>query len=129
VRPVPRTRTLGSADPERRQASPNQIAGRVFDALPRAAVEAFTGRDTPAPRYVIHLPATSTDLAGAVELAYGLARSLDFLSEIDAGETTVSEEDAQHVHHRVCCDRLLPGRRRCVLRTEHDGPCDTEFPT
>ncbi|WP_323373987.1 hypothetical protein [Plantactinospora alkalitolerans] len=100
----------------------------MFDPLPRAAVEAFTGRDTPIPRYVIHLPATSADLAGAVELAYGLARSLDFLPEIDAGETTVSEEDAEHVHHRVCCDRLLPGRRRCALRARHDGPCDTEPP-
>ncbi|MFC6016684.1 hypothetical protein ACFP2T_10775 [Plantactinospora solaniradicis] len=126
--PVPRTRSIGGAAPERRQTSSNQIADRVFDALPRAAVEAFTGRDAPVPRYVIHLPAASADLAGAVELAYGLARSLDFLSEIDAGETTVSEEDAQHVHHRVCCDRLLPGRRRCALRARHDGSCDTEFP-
>ncbi|MBE1489937.1 hypothetical protein [Plantactinospora soyae] len=100
----------------------------MFDALPRAAVEAIAGRDSPVPRYVIHLPASSADLAGAVELAYALVRSLDFLPEIDAGETTVSEEDAQYVHHRVCCDRLLPGRRRCALRAGHDGTCDTESP-
>jgi hypothetical protein len=99
----------------------------VFDGLPRDAVAAFTGQHIPVPRYVIHLPATSADLAGAVELAYALVRSLSFLPELDAGEATVSEEDAQHVHHRVCCDRLLPGHRRCALRAEHDGPCDPEF--
>jgi hypothetical protein len=127
--PVRRARTIGSAVPERRRTPPNQIVGRVFDALPRDAVAAFTGRDIPVPGYVIHLPATSADLAEAVELAYALVRSLSFLPELDVGETTVSEEDAQHVRHRVCCDRLLPGRRRCALRDAHDGPCDTEFPS
>ncbi|MGI5216133.1 hypothetical protein [Plantactinospora sp. CA-290183] len=112
----------------RRRPPPNQIVERVFTALPRAAVEAFTGRDGPAPRYVIHLPATVADLSGALDLAYALAGSLGFLSEIDAGEVTVSEEDAQHVHHRVFCDRLLPGRRRCALRADHGGPCTSASP-
>ncbi|GAA3740637.1 hypothetical protein GCM10022225_24850 [Plantactinospora mayteni] len=80
----------------------------------------------PAPRYLIHLPATSADLAGAVDLAYALARSLGFLPEIDAGETTVCAEDAPHVRHRVCCDLLVPGGQRCGLRTDHDGDCAAE---
>ncbi|MEN3608500.1 hypothetical protein AAH979_03055 [Plantactinospora sp. ZYX-F-223] len=76
----------------------------------------------------MHLPATSADLAGAVDLAYALARSLGFLPQIEAGEgeATVRAEDAPHVRHRVCCD--LPGGRRCALRAGHDGRCAEESP-
>ncbi|SCL17041.1 DivIVA domain-containing protein [Micromonospora inyonensis] len=42
---------------------------------------------------------------------------------VDAGEVTVSQEDAQGVRHRVFCDRLLPGGGRCALPTEHSVPC------
>ncbi|MEH1165276.1 hypothetical protein V6V47_07805 [Micromonospora sp. CPCC 205539] len=35
----------------------------------------------------------------------------------------MSEEDQQFLRHRVFCDLLLPGGRRCVLRADHDGPC------
>ncbi|MFI0792559.1 hypothetical protein ACH4OY_07670 [Micromonospora rubida] len=48
---------------------------------------------------------------------------VDFLADVDRAETTVSEEDAQHVRHRVFCDRLLDGRRCCPLRAHHDGEC------
>lgn len=74
----------------------------------------------------LHAPATRLRVnprAGAVDLAYVLVRSLCFLREIDVGEATVSEVDAEYVRHRVCCDRLLPDRRRCALRAEHDGAC------
>ncbi|MFY1671149.1 hypothetical protein ACN27G_14425 [Plantactinospora sp. WMMB334] len=118
--------TIGNPVPRWRRTPPNQIAARVFAPLPGAAVAAPVGRDAPAPRYVIHLPATSADLAGAVDLAYALVRSLGFLSEIDGGQTTVSLEDAPQVRHRVCCDRLLPGAGRCRLRAGHAEPCTAE---
>jgi hypothetical protein len=107
---------------------PNQIADRVFEPLSRDAVPAPGGPDAPAARYLIHLPATSADLAGAVDLAYALARSVGFLPQIEAGEATVCAEDAPHVHHRVCCDLLVPGGRRCALRAGHDGRCAEESP-
>jgi hypothetical protein len=74
-------------------------------------------------RFVIHLPVNAPDLARARILARTAVRSLAFLSELDAGETTVSEEDDQGVRHRIFCDRLLDGGRRCVLRAEHETPC------
>jgi hypothetical protein len=95
----------------------------VFAALPRAAVAAFVGRDGEVPRFVVHLPVVTADLAGAANLASALVRSLAFLPEIDGAETTVSEEDNQGVRHRVFCDRLLPDRRRCALRHAHAGRC------
>ncbi|MEV4386275.1 hypothetical protein AB0J68_11305 [Micromonospora sp. NPDC049580] len=74
-------------------------------------------------RWVAHLPFTAADLPAAQHLAGTLARSLSFLSEVDAGETTVSAEDSQGVRHRVFCDLPLDGGRRCVRRVEHDGDC------
>lgn len=73
-------------------------------------------------RYVIHLPIVTTDLARARVLARTAARALTFLA-VDARETTVSEEDDQGVHHRVFCDRLLDGGRRCALRADHEIAC------
>lgn len=78
-------------------------------------------------RYVIHLPITAPDLPRARILARTAARALAMLA-VDARETTVSEEDNQGVHHRVFCDRLLDGGRRCVLRAEHETPCTSRVP-
>jgi hypothetical protein len=66
---------------------------------------------------------TVADLATAKNLAATLARSVAFLPEINGGETTVSIEDNQAVRHRVFCDLMLVGRRRCALRADHDGAC------
>jgi len=74
-------------------------------------------------RFVIHLPVVAGDLPGAVRLARVVARWAGVLSQCDPGETTVSAEDDQGVRHRVFCDRLLGGGRRCLLRAKHDGPC------
>lgn len=83
----------------------------------------MTRAATEHPRFVIHLPVTAPNLARARILARTAARALAFLTQLDPGETTASEEDAQHVRHRVFCDRLLDGGRRCVLRAEHETPC------
>ncbi|MFC4146369.1 hypothetical protein ACFO0M_08895 [Micromonospora mangrovi] len=56
-------------------------------------------------RFVVHLPVLATDLDGA------------------RAEATVSEEDAQRVRHRVYCDLLLDGGRRCPHPADHDGAC------
>jgi hypothetical protein len=74
-------------------------------------------------RYVIHLPVVAADLTAAQRLARVVARWTGMLPHADPGETTVSAEDDQNVRHRVFCDRLLPGGRRCLLRADHDGPC------
>ncbi|MFI2711862.1 hypothetical protein ACH495_17205 [Micromonospora sp. NPDC018662] len=74
-------------------------------------------------RFVAHLPFTAADLSAARHFAGTLARSVSFLSEVDAGEVTVSFEDEQVVRHRVFCDLPLPDRRRCARRVDHDGPC------
>lgn len=74
-------------------------------------------------RYVIHLTVTSRDLDSARSLARNLTRSLHFLPELSAGETTVSAEDNQLSQHRVFCDRRLDGGRRCPLPADHLGAC------
>lgn len=74
-------------------------------------------------RYVIHLPVIAASLDSAKRFGRTIGRSLSFLPEIDGAEATVSEEDAQGVRHRVFCDRLLDGRRRCALPADHDGDC------
>lgn len=79
--------------------------------------------DGASPCHVIHLPVAVRTLDAATELAARLAESLAFLPELDTGEVTVSPEDAQYEHHRVFCDRLLPGGARCGRRQEHPGGC------
>ncbi|ADU06875.1 hypothetical protein ML5_1337 [Micromonospora sp. L5] len=76
------------------------------------------------PRWIIHLPTTLTCRDVAAELAAALARSLGHLDAVDFGETTLSEEDAQHLRHRVWCDMRLPGGGRCGHRDGHDGWCE-----
>ncbi|WP_435089011.1 hypothetical protein [Micromonospora aurantiaca (nom. illeg.)] len=75
------------------------------------------------PRWIVHLPTTLTSRDAAVELAAALARSLGHLNTVDFGETTLSEEDAQHLRYRVWCYARLPGGGRCGLRENHGGPC------
>ncbi|MET8231264.1 hypothetical protein ABZS77_11400 [Micromonospora sp. NPDC005298] len=72
---------------------------------------------------MIHLPVAVADLAGALDLARTLARSLASTPQVDVGGTTVSVEDAQHVRHRVFCDRIMPDRRRCGLPADHPASC------
>lgn len=79
-------------------------------------------------RYVIHLPVVTATLGRAAFLARALANSVTFLPEIDTGETTVSTEDQQGVHHRVFCDRLLDGGQRCVRSWQHPGRCLPRWP-
>ncbi|MEU8262256.1 hypothetical protein AB0C02_16700 [Micromonospora sp. NPDC048999] len=74
-------------------------------------------------RWVVHLPVTAPDLLAAQRLARVVARWTQVLPQTDPGETTVSPEDEQGVRHRVFCDLRLPGGRRCLLRTDHDGAC------
>ncbi|MET7817590.1 hypothetical protein [Micromonospora zamorensis] len=74
-------------------------------------------------RYVIHLPVTAADLPAAQRLARVIGRWMSVLPTTDPGETTVSEEDQQFLRHRVFCDQLMPGGRRCVLRADHNGDC------
>ncbi|WP_203857108.1 hypothetical protein [Plantactinospora mayteni] len=74
-------------------------------------------------RHVIHLPVVVPDIEAAADLAACLADSLAFLGLCDAGEITVSAEDAQDVRHRVFCDRLLPAGGRCGARDSHPGAC------
>lgn len=76
-----------------------------------------------APGHVIHLPVVVANLDAATDLAARLTESLAFLPELDAGEVTVSAEDAQYEHHRVFCDRLLVGGARCGQRLRHPGGC------
>jgi len=82
-----------------------------------------SGRGDAAPGHVIHLPVFVQTLGAATELAAWLAESLAFLPELDAGEVTVSAEDAQHQRYRIFCDRLLTGGRRCGEREAHPGAC------
>ena len=77
------------------------------------------------PRWIIHLPTTLTSLDAAANLATALRDSLGHIPTLDFGETTLSEEDRQHLRHRVWCDARLGGGRRCQLRDGHDGSCGT----
>ncbi|OZV75597.1 hypothetical protein CA850_28615 [Micromonospora echinospora] len=79
---------------------------------------------TPEERWVIHVPVVASDLNRARIFARTATRALALLtSRIDAGEVTVSAEDAQGVRHRVFCDRRLAGGGRCTLPTDHTSPC------
>lgn len=80
------------------------------------------------PGHVIHLPVAVPSLDAATELAAVLTESLAFLPELDAGEVTVSAEDAQHERYRVFCDRLLFGDGRCGEREGHSGHCVAGVP-
>ncbi|WP_341717986.1 hypothetical protein QQG74_30010 [Micromonospora sp. FIMYZ51] len=95
---------------------------------PIASAEPTVGRDDESPGYVIHLPIRVTDLTAATALAGRVATSLNFLPELDAGETEVSTADDQNNRHRVFCDLLLPDRTRCPQPYDHRGPCG-ELPT
>ncbi|MGX1613967.1 hypothetical protein ACWIF8_08750 [Micromonospora chalcea] len=75
------------------------------------------------PRWIIHLPTKLTSQDAAADLAAALARSLGHVDVVDFGETTLSEEDAQHLRHRVWCDHRLPEAGRCGLRDGHAGSC------
>lgn len=86
------------------------------------------GRAPTNPRWVVHLPFTAADLPAARRFAAALARSVTFLPEVDAGQTTVSAEADQGVREPVFCDLPLPDRRRCARRTDHDGPCSARPP-
>ncbi|GAB3855904.1 hypothetical protein GCM10029963_51390 [Micromonospora andamanensis] len=90
---------------------------------PVTSVEPAGGREEDGPGYVIHLPIRVTDLAAATALAGRVATSLNFLLELDAGETEVSTADDQNNRHRVFCDLLLPDRTRCPQPYDHAGPC------
>ncbi|MEW2328233.1 hypothetical protein AB0880_10530 [Micromonospora chersina] len=76
-----------------------------------------------APRWIIHLPTTLISQDVATGLAAALRDSLAHVAAFDFGETTLSEEDAQHLRHRVWCDARLDGGRRCRLRDGHSGSC------
>ena len=97
-------------------------------ADPATAPEPAGGRDEEGPGYVIHLPIRVADLAAATALAGRVATSLNFLPELDAGETEVSTADDQNNRQRVFCDLLLPDRTRCPQPYDHEGPCG-ELPT
>ncbi|MFV2099465.1 hypothetical protein [Micromonospora sp. LOL_024] len=90
---------------------------------PVTNIEPAGGREEDGPGYVIHLPIRVTDLAAATALAGRVAISLDFLLELDAGETEVSTVDDQNNRHRVFCDLLLSDRSRCPQPYDHSGPC------
>ncbi|WDZ85442.1 hypothetical protein [Micromonospora cathayae] len=74
-------------------------------------------------RFVVHLPVIAVDLAAALRFARSVTRAVSFLADVDRAETTVSHEDAQGVRHRVFCDRLLDGGRRCPQPARHLGGC------
>jgi hypothetical protein len=79
-----------------------------------------------ADRWVVHVPVTAHDLTRARLLARVVARTLAHLRPaVDLGDTTVSPEDDQGVHHRVFCDRLLAPGRRCGLPDGHAQSCAT----
>lgn len=81
-------------------------------------------------RFVVHLPVSARDLTGAIRLARVMGRSMRLVPFVETGQITVSYEDDQDVHHRVFCDRRLPGisGRRCRLPAEHGGPCARRVP-
>ncbi|MGR6317521.1 hypothetical protein Q2K19_05340 [Micromonospora soli] len=78
-----------------------------------------------APRWIIHLPTKLTSQDAATDLAGALRGSLAHVAAFDFGETTLSEEDSQHLRHRVWCDARLDDGRRCRLRDGHSGSCGT----
>jgi hypothetical protein len=98
----------------------------VFAPLPRAVVRAVAAGGDESTRYIVHLPVDAPNLPAALDLAASIATSLAFPPQVYVGEAAVSEEGNQRRRHRVFCDRLLPGHRRCVRRAEHEGPCSPE---
>jgi hypothetical protein len=78
-----------------------------------------------APHWIIHLPTTLTSRDTATNLTVALRDSLTHVAALDFGETTLSEEDNQHLRYRVWCDARLDGGRRCDLREGHPGSCGT----
>jgi hypothetical protein len=78
-----------------------------------------------APHWHIHLPTTLTSLDQATTLAVALRDSPGHLTAIDFSETTLSEENKQHVRTRIWRDTPLNGPNRCRLPNDHDDPCAT----
>ncbi len=123
-RPGERTGWPGETEGSGRGLPLNERSYRLpFDAIRTLAGPDERSRNEEEPGYVIHLPVRVGDLAAATALAGRVATSLGFLSELDAGETTVSTADDQNNRHRVFCDLLLPDRTRCPQHYDHEGPC------
>lgn len=74
-------------------------------------------------RFVFHIPFRAASLSAALATAKRLADFFTFLSDFDRGETTVTYEGDQEIHHRVICDRRLPTGGRCCLRHGHSNQC------
>ncbi|MEV4754684.1 hypothetical protein AB0J86_06170 [Micromonospora sp. NPDC049559] len=82
-------------------------------------------------RWIIHLPTIITSKAQVFELAAALERSLAHVTDIDFGETTLSEEHRQNLRHRLHCGLWVDGdrSRRCRLPEGHPGGCDEQSPS
>jgi hypothetical protein len=74
-------------------------------------------------RWILHLPTMLTSFEEARDLTERLREALAHVTVLDFGAATLSEKDRLMVRHQVFCDAPLPGRRRCTLRHEHNGPC------
>lgn len=111
--------------PEARPAPPPPAAADTTTPEDGTADQGRVGRDD-GHRYVLHLPVTAADQDRALRFAYALARSLVLVPGVEVAGATVSAEDAQHVRRWVFCDRIMPDRRRCLARADHDGPCDPD---
>ncbi|MEU3453107.1 hypothetical protein ABZ671_05830 [Micromonospora sp. NPDC006766] len=123
-RPGERAGRPGEADGSGKGLPLNERSYRLpFEGIRTLVGPGERSRSEEEPGYVIHLPVRVGDLAAATALAGTVATSLGFLSELDAGETTVSTADDQNNRHRVFCDLLLPDRTRCPQRYDHEGPC------
>jgi DivIVA domain-containing protein len=138
---IPRSRTPNSAPAGyyRSAASPPLSAGQVRDRQFRLARHGLDPNDVRGflDRVAHELAAARAELANtreanvriktslnaALKLARTLGRSITFLPDVDAAESTVSEEDNQGVRHQVFGNRLLACSRRCELKPEHAGDC------
>lgn len=79
--------------------------------------------DDDAPRWVIHLPTTLTDLDATIRLTHALRASLTHVDVLDFGEVTLSEEDDQRRHRYVYCNLSLGAGHRCARPDGHGGTC------
>lgn len=74
-------------------------------------------------RFVAHLPFTAVNLPEAKQYARMLARTLDYLPEVDTAAATISQDGNPTIHYQLICDRKLDHGRRCILRADHETPC------